>query len=62
MLENANPLHLLLILYATPLIIGFALICVGLIALAFSDPGFAQFLLFTAILGLILGLPEALRP
>jgi hypothetical protein len=47
-------------LYAIPIVIGFVIICAAFVALAFSDPGFAELLLFTAILGLIIGLPEAL--
>jgi hypothetical protein len=58
--EDRNLLHALFVLYAIPLILGFVILCVGFVALALSDPGFAELLLFTAILGLIIGLPEAL--
>lgn len=57
---DVNPLHVLFVLYAVPIVFGFLVICASFIALAVSDPGFAQLLLFTAILGLIFGLPEAL--
>jgi ABC-type transport system involved in cytochrome bd biosynthesis fused ATPase/permease subunit len=58
--EDINLLHALFLLYAIPIVIGFVIICAAFVALALSDPGFAELLLFTAILGLIIGLPEAL--
>jgi ABC-type transport system involved in cytochrome bd biosynthesis fused ATPase/permease subunit len=58
--EDVNILHGVFLLYAIPIVIGFVVICAAFIALAVSDPGFAELLLFTAILGLIIGLPEAL--
>jgi len=58
--EETNLFHALFLLYAIPIIFGFIIICAGFVVLAISDAGFAQLLLLTTILGLILGLPEAL--
>ena len=59
---DLNPFHILFILYAAPIAAGFVLLCVGFVALAFSDAGFAQFMLLTLIVGMLIGLPQAFRP
>jgi ABC-type transport system involved in cytochrome bd biosynthesis fused ATPase/permease subunit len=61
MIGDLNLLQILLVIYAIPVIALCALIGAGFIALALSDPGFAQLLLFTLIIGMIFGLPEALK-
>jgi hypothetical protein len=58
---DLNPLHILLVCYAVPIVGLFVLVCVGFVVLMFADRGFAQLVLFTLILGMILGLPEVLQ-
>jgi hypothetical protein len=58
---DLNPLHILLMLYALIVVIGLFVICAGVIALAATDAGFAQFVLVTFIVGMLIGLPHALK-
>lgn len=60
--DDLNPYHVLFMLYAIPVAIGFVLVCVGFVALILSDAGFAHFALVTFIVGMIIGLPQVLRP
>lgn len=60
--REINIFYVILVLYTIPLVLGFLAICVGFVALAITDPGFAQFLLFTLIVGMMLGLPAAFKP
>lgn len=60
-LGDLSLFQVLIVLYAIPVVILCVLIGAGFVALALSDPGFAQLVLFTLILGMIFGLPEALK-
>ena len=59
--EDLNLFHILLVLYAVPIVLGFIFISIGFVVLAISDTGFATLLLLTIVLGMILALPTALR-
>lgn len=59
--QDYNLLHVVLLIYTIPIVILFILILLGLVALAYSEPSFGLLLLVTVIIGLVLGLPEALR-
>jgi hypothetical protein len=59
---DLNPFHIVFVLYAIPIALGFLLLCLGFVVLALSDAGFAQFALVTLIVGMIIGLPQVLRP
>lgn len=56
-----NIFHLILLIYSIPVVLLFLAMALGVVALALSDPGFAQLVLLTVIMGLIIGLPQALR-
>jgi hypothetical protein len=59
--EDLNLFHILLVLYAVPIVLGFIFVSIAFVALAIADTGFAMLLLLTVILGMILALPTALR-
>jgi hypothetical protein len=59
--EDLNLFHVLLVLYAVPIVLGFIFVSIAFVALAITDTGFATLLLLTIILGMILALPAALR-
>jgi hypothetical protein len=58
---DLNPLYILFMLYASIVAIGLFVVCAGVIALAATDAGFAQFVLVTFIVGMLIGLPHALK-
>ncbi|GAB4109341.1 MAG: hypothetical protein Fur005_24190 [Roseiflexaceae bacterium] len=57
---DINPFHALLVIAALPVAILCCLVGMSVVVLAISDPGFAQLMLFTIILGMLFGLPEVL--
>jgi hypothetical protein len=60
-IADLNPLQILLLLYASIVAGGLFLVCAGVVALAMTDAGFAQFVLVTFIVGMLIGLPHAFK-
>ncbi len=59
LIGELNLLHVLLAIYAIPAILIGAGMIIVVVTLAVMDGGFRQFMLFTAIVGLVIGLPAA---